>query len=416
MKLLRITLLGLFALLCIVSSVAAQDAQTPEEICAAAVPADNPATRQFTQAEQVLQPDVDYRAILCTGVGAIYVDLFEDETPITVNNFVFLAQSGYYNNITFHRVIENFMAQGGDPDGTGMGGPGYQFVNEPVPYLNFDAPGMLAMANAGQDTNGSQFFITTAAYPSLNQSYTLFGRVVNGQANVESIRLRDPQTDPEPGTTLDTVVIITDPTTVALPEAAAPVTQEEVKTAIDQISTIVTPEISSVIETVTSEQTVQEVIDSISDANRETIGGLLEDGGLQYRVQGALNNKACDLETVFFISASYVLDAYPSADAAGTALASGVYQQLGADKGFGEAIESANLPEPYFSQTITACDRSATHVITSWQRGQFVATAEFIFPADDAETSAVADRALRDFVGANLFEPFLSEVLYRDIR
>ena len=107
---------------------AAQDSPsgTPEEICAAAVPAEEPATREYDAPEDVLEPGLDYRAIFCTETGPVYVDLFETLTPVTVNNFVFLAQSGYYNNTTFHRVLEEFMAQGGDPTATGGGGPGYQ--------------------------------------------------------------------------------------------------------------------------------------------------------------------------------------------------------------------------------------------------------------------------------------------------
>ncbi len=131
------------------------------DLCAAASK-DEPATRSFDGPEQVLESGVDYRAIFCTQAGPVYVDLFEDYAPQTVNNFVFLAQNGYYNNTTFHRVIEDFMAQGGDPTGTGSGGPGYQFGDETPGFLVFDRPGLLAMANAGPGTNGSQFFLTTA--------------------------------------------------------------------------------------------------------------------------------------------------------------------------------------------------------------------------------------------------------------
>ncbi|MDX1995189.1 MAG: peptidylprolyl isomerase [bacterium] len=189
-------------------------AGTPREICEALQPVQTPANRRYSQPEQVLETSIDYRAIFCTEVGPVYVDLFEDETPITVNSFVFLSQNGYYNNTTFHRVIAEFMAQGGDPTATGTGGPGYQFQNEIVPSLVFDRPGILAMANAGPNTNGSQFFITTVPTPHLNGSYNIFGEVLEGQNVVDSIRLRDPQTDPAPGTRLDTVLIITDPSAV----------------------------------------------------------------------------------------------------------------------------------------------------------------------------------------------------------
>src|SRR5688572_14124487 len=121
---------------------------------------------------------------MCTDAGAIYIDLLEDFAPATVNNFVFLAQNNYYDNTIFHRVLEDFMAQGGDPTGTGSGGPGYQFRDEFAPFLTFDRPYLLAMANAGAGTNGSQFFITTAETPHLDFRHTIFGDVLEGQENV----------------------------------------------------------------------------------------------------------------------------------------------------------------------------------------------------------------------------------------
>jgi cyclophilin family peptidyl-prolyl cis-trans isomerase len=414
MRILRVALPTVLIGLLLFSGAMAQEAQTPEEICATASTED-PASRTYAQAEQVLQADVDYRAILCTGAGPIYVDLLEDETPITVNNFVFLAQNGYYNNTMFHRVIANFMAQGGDPQGTGMGGPGYQFQNEPVPYLNFDAPGMLAMANAGPDTNGSQFFITTVPYPSLNQSYTLFGRVLQGQANVEGIRLRDPQTDPEPGTSLDTVVIVTDPTTVALPEPAEPATSEEVQAALDQASSIITPEVAAVLEYSTTAIATDKVIGSLSQASQESIGDLLQTHNHLYRVQGKLNNKACDLENVPLMSITYTLDAFASSDDAAAALADGIYQQLVADAGFGESHPSENLSQPYFTQAVSACDREAVSAVTFWRHGRFVAMTSIVYAADDTRTGELVDIALLQF-GTGVFETYLSEVLYRDIR
>ncbi|MBE2269934.1 MAG: peptidylprolyl isomerase, partial [Anaerolinea sp.] len=237
---LRLALIALVVSVLIISvgTVAAQEPQTPTEICAAA-PHETPANRTFEQPEQVLEQGVDYRAVFCTSAGAIYIDLLEDFSPITVNSFVFLSQQGYYNNTTFHRVIENFMAQGGDPTATGTGGPGYQFQNENAGFLTFDRPGWLAMANAGPDTNGSQFFITTVPYPSLNFGYTIFGEVLEGQENVAAIELRDPNTATTPGTSLDTVVIITDPaaveTTYVAPE---PATQEELLERIEYLRSL----------------------------------------------------------------------------------------------------------------------------------------------------------------------------------
>jgi cyclophilin family peptidyl-prolyl cis-trans isomerase len=109
-----------------------------------------------------------------------------------VNNFIFLANQGWYDNVTFHRVLEGFVAQSGDPTGTGFGGPGYAFSNEITPELNFEEAGILAMANAGPDSNGSQFFITYGPAPQLDGGYTIFGRVLSGMEVVEDLKLRDP--------------------------------------------------------------------------------------------------------------------------------------------------------------------------------------------------------------------------------
>lgn len=133
-----------------------------------------------------------YYATLKTQRGDIKVQLFADRAPMTVNNFVFLAREGFYNDTTFHRVLEGFMAQAGDPTGTGSGGPGYQFEDEIVPNLTFDRPGLLAMANAGPGTNGSQFFITFAPTDWLNGMHTIFGEVIEGQDVLNQITLRDP--------------------------------------------------------------------------------------------------------------------------------------------------------------------------------------------------------------------------------
>lgn len=139
--------------------------------------------------------------------GEFKVQLFPNKAPITVNSFVFLAKDGYFDGVTFHRVLEGFMAQGGDPTGSGQGGPGYQFVNEDSD-LTFDKPGVLAMANAGRDTNGSQFFITFAATPELNGGYTIFGQVVEGMDVVNGITRRDPNMNPDfLGDAIKTIVI-----------------------------------------------------------------------------------------------------------------------------------------------------------------------------------------------------------------
>ena len=128
--------------------------------------------------------------------GEFIIELHAEKSPITVNSFVFLAREGYFDGVTFHRVLEGFMAQGGDPTGTGMSGPGYEFVNEDSD-LTFDKAGVVAMANAGRDTNGSQFFITFQPTPQLNGGYTIFGQVIEGMDVVNGITRRDPQRNPD---------------------------------------------------------------------------------------------------------------------------------------------------------------------------------------------------------------------------
>ena len=138
--------------------------------------------------------------------GEFVVQLFPDKAPVTVNNFVYLARNGFYDGTTFHRVLDGFMAQGGDPTGTGSGGPGYQFEDE-ISDLTFDKPGLLAMANAGPNTNGSQFFITYVPTPHLNGLHTIFGEVIEGMDVVEGITRRNP--DQSPGFQGDAIETIT---------------------------------------------------------------------------------------------------------------------------------------------------------------------------------------------------------------
>ena len=141
--------------------------------------------------------------------GEFVIQLYPNKAPITVNSFVFLAQQGFYNGVTFHRVIDGFMAQGGDPTGTGTGGPGYQFVNEKND-LAFDKPGVVAMANSGPNTNGSQFFIMFGPYGLSESDYTIFGQVISGMDVVNGITRRDPQTNPAfPGDAMASVTIST---------------------------------------------------------------------------------------------------------------------------------------------------------------------------------------------------------------
>ncbi len=130
--------------------------------------------------DMAIDPAKKYTATISTDKGDMVIELFADKTPKTVNNFVFLAREGFYDNITFHRVISDFMAQGGDPTGTGRGGPGYRFADEFHPELKHDKPGVLSMANAGPGTNGSQFFITHVPTPHLDNRHSVFGQVTEG--------------------------------------------------------------------------------------------------------------------------------------------------------------------------------------------------------------------------------------------
>jgi cyclophilin family peptidyl-prolyl cis-trans isomerase len=148
-----------------------------------------------------------YSARFKTERGEIVCELFAADAPLTVENFINLARSGYYDGTTFHRVIPGFMAQGGDPTGTGSGGPGYTFGDEFSPKRRHDGPGVLSMANAGPRTNGSQFFITFGATPHLDNKHSVFGRVSSGMEVLLSIRERDPGRDRAPGDRIDTIEI-----------------------------------------------------------------------------------------------------------------------------------------------------------------------------------------------------------------
>lgn len=149
--------------------------------------------RQYTECPPtVIDTSKTYTATLKTEKGDIVIELYDDIAPVTVNSFVFLAREGWYDNVIFHRVIQGFVAQTGDPLGKGYGGPGYTYINEINPDYTFDGPGVVGMANSGEDMNGSQFFISYAALPDLNGSYTVFGRVIEGMDVVESLTERNP--------------------------------------------------------------------------------------------------------------------------------------------------------------------------------------------------------------------------------
>jgi cyclophilin family peptidyl-prolyl cis-trans isomerase len=142
--------------------------------------------------EMSIDPNLTYSATIKTAGGDIVLRLYADKAPNTVNNFVFLARDGYYDGVIFHRVIENFMAQTGDPTGAGTGGPGYKFEDEFHPDLRHDGPGVLSMANSGPGTNGSQFFITHIETDWLDDKHSVFGYVSSGMEVVLAIPVRDP--------------------------------------------------------------------------------------------------------------------------------------------------------------------------------------------------------------------------------
>lgn len=150
-------------------------------------------SRQFTECPAMsIDPNKQYLATLHLELGNIIIELFADKAPLAVNSFVFLARNGWFDGVTFHRVIPDFVAQAGDPTGTGFGGPGYAFRNEVSPDLKFDRAGIVGMANAGPGSNGSQFFITYAPAPELDGDYTIFGQVVAGMDVLISLTPRDP--------------------------------------------------------------------------------------------------------------------------------------------------------------------------------------------------------------------------------
>jgi len=165
--------------------------------------------QQYKQApDMVIDPNKKYTAVFHTEKGEFTVELFAKEAPITVNNFVFLCREHFYDGVTFHRVIPGFMAQAGDPTGTGSGGPGYKFNDEKGALaLKHKGPGILSMANAGANTNGSQFFITFKSTDHLDGKHGVFGRVVTGMDVVNSLRTRDPS-ERQPGDAIQSIDII----------------------------------------------------------------------------------------------------------------------------------------------------------------------------------------------------------------
>ena len=172
--------------------------------------ADNLNKKKYDEVpEMTLDLAKEYSAVVKMKNGKSFtIRLHPNKVPITVNSFVFLAREGFFDGVTFHRVLDGFMAQGGDPTGIGSGGPGYQFVNEDS-NLMFDKAGVVAMANAGRDTNGSQFFIAFGATPHLNGGYTIFGQIEEGMETINALTRRNPSQQPDfIGDVMESIAII----------------------------------------------------------------------------------------------------------------------------------------------------------------------------------------------------------------
>ncbi len=414
----------LLALLCAVaiSPVFAQDAaQTPADLCAAATPIE-PETREFTQAEQVLEDGVDYRAIFCTDAGAIYIDLLEDYSPIAVNNMVFLAQNNYYNGTIFHRVIEGFMAQGGDPTATGSGGPGYSFNDEVTPFLTFARPGWLAMANAGTSpegigTNGSQFFITTVPTTHLDYKHTIFGEVLEGQENALAINVRDPESGGD-ATTLNTVLIVTDPSTVAtVYEAPAASTQEDVLAALsveninatlgELLGAGVEPEIIAINSRAL---TVEEIADASGVS--AAVQPLLEAHGVEFVVEAEMLNATCDSALMPFYSASYTVYKATSVAEANAILADAGLASYGVSGGLTDVSEFA-YGNPVYSGAVTSCnEQPALRGRVFVQRGSYLVKMEVTVPEGYQYTPGIIMEQFTGFI----FERSFANVLLSEMR
>jgi len=371
-------------MLVLAGTTSAQDAATPEELCDAAIPAANPDVSEYTETEFVLEEGADYRAIFCTNAGPVYVDLFERLAPVTVNNFVFLSQNGYYNNTTFHRVLENFMAQGGDPTATGMGGPGYQFQDELVGFLMFDRVGLLAMANAGPGTNGSQFFLTTAVVDYLNYQHTIYGEVLTGQDNVEGITLRDPQSATEPGTAINTILIIADPSTVdAQYDVPVRATEEDFRFNLNELPADIgidgvlrNGEMSGIFDASTMAMFAPAELSADYEA-------FLSDNNHQYSVLSTYYNSECDFEVLPLDEFSYTIHVFATEEDALAAAEDDFFPTLandGHDSRVTAGVLSA-LPVNIWADAL--CDGEAgTQARMIRQLGRFVIITDTRYPSD----------------------------------
>ena len=400
--------IALMMILSMASLVAAQDAPTADEICDAAQPM--PLARmQFESAESVLDDGADYFAVFCTSAGAILVDLYEAQTPMTVNNFIFLAGQGYYDSTTFHRVIPNFMAQGGDPTGTGRGGPGYQFGDEPVGWLVFDRPGLLAMANAGAGTNGSQFFITTAPTPHLNYKHTIFGEVLQGQDVVVAIRERDPSTATEAGETLRTALILDDADAVAsdIPDMP-PASQDDVVAAFEAFRDAMPPNLPHD-EATSGLFDAQSISEGLDDEGRANFLAFAAAHGHEFRYRLDIVNAGCE-QAIYFSSLGYQLDTYASADDAANAIVDEFNSAQLLDQGYQTA--GAGI---FIREAGTCAGDAGWQVLEQYRVGRYIAALDVTLPQGLLEEAGITPAALT----ANLrlqVEPGFADIFRAELR
>lgn len=392
--------------------------RSPAEYCDAALPVSDPATREYPQAENVLENGVDYRAIFCTEAGPIYVDLLEEYAPQTVNNFVFLAENDYYNNTTFHRVLANFMAQGGDPTASGSGGPGYRFNDEFLGFLNFNRPGWLAMANSGANTNGSQFFITTAPAQHLTMRHTVFGEVLEGQENANALRLRDPNNAADtatPGAALNTVLIITEPETVETtytvqePMNSAEIVRE-FEAFRDNLPQILPPAEQFTFDYSTEPINQADVIASVPESIRDRYSEYLSQYEHQYRFTSTLDNTPCALDEVPVMSMGVKLDAFASRQNAKAAAVDEFLRELATAEGM-QNSESLVGASPMFTQTVQACNVEAVKGRAWFWRGGYVLTVEATVPSTQAANLAGTLQVV-----LNIFDIGLANIFQRTLR
>ncbi|HTY82120.1 MAG TPA: peptidylprolyl isomerase [Dehalococcoidales bacterium] len=189
-----ILLAGLIVIIAALAALSCGGSGSPAAVTTLPTATGEKVMKWNTPPKMTIDKDKKYTATIQTVKGDLVLELFAKDVPVTVNNFVFLATQGFYDGSTFHRVIPGFMAQGGDPTGTGMGGPGYKFNNEITSHKH--VAGAISMANAGPNTNGSQFFICYAAQPYLDGSYSVFGQLTQGMDVLNKITPRDPEKNP----------------------------------------------------------------------------------------------------------------------------------------------------------------------------------------------------------------------------